>query len=122
MPKKGKRYNRKTYSDQQIRRGARNRRENKRRLALLKKETGCQCCGRKDFRPEELHAHHLGPKFKNIAWLLGRPWSRVMAEITGEPLPGTEKCGGPVIFVCQECHSKIHRDDYRTGKNGRASE
>ncbi len=118
MPYKGKNYNRQTYSQQQLRRDARNRKVNGLRLAKLKQKSGCKHCGRKDLPPEKLHAHHLGEKYKEIALLLGRPWERVLAEIEGSSLPGIEKTGGPIIFLCQECHTKADKAKREEQKGG----
>jgi hypothetical protein len=118
MPYKGKKYNKQTYSNQQARRIQRNRKINRTRLAKLKSKSGCQHCGRKDLPPEKLHAHHLGQKYKNIAWLLGRPWQRVMAEITGTKIPGIAKSGGPIIFLCQACHTEADKVKKEAAKGG----
>lgn len=117
MPRKGQRYNKKTYSDQQARRDGRNRAINRARLDRIKQRLGCKHCGNRRIPPKKLHAHHVGPKYRDISWLIRRPWKRLKAEITGKKIPGIEKSGGPVIFLCEKCHRKAD-DEKQRAENG----
>lgn len=106
-----------TRSAQVARQIARNRARNIPRLEQLKSCVGCMVCGKCDVPAQYLDGHHVDEshKYKPLAWLVNRPWQRVIREIFGIDRDGKHG-GGPIEFVCQRLHEERHKigEDART--------
>lgn len=99
-----------TRSAQVARQIARHRARNLHRLEKLKACIGCMECGKCDVPPEYLDGHHVDEryKYKPLAWLINRPWRRVVREIFGVDRE-SKNGGGPIEFLCQRIHEERHQ-------------
>lgn len=80
------------------------------RLDMLKETVGCMACGKCNIQGQYLDCHHVDEryKFKPLAWMLNKPWRRVVRELFGVDRE-KENGGGPTEILCQRYHEDLHK-------------